>query len=89
MALGPKLIEKLSKVYAPDSRIDQHYNGKDLTFITNESGDPITLFIGKRMETGSISGERYVRKIIRDAKTNKILRSHWDLKGKVTRSNYT
>jgi predicted Holliday junction resolvase-like endonuclease len=85
MALGPKLIEKLNKVYAADSRVDQHYNGKDLTFITNASGEPVTLFIGKRLEDGTIAGERYVRKIIRDAKTNKIQRSHWDLKGKVTR----
>ncbi|MBD1396108.1 hypothetical protein H9Q13_02930 [Pontibacter sp. JH31] len=87
MPLGPKLIEKLNKLYAPDSRIDQHYNGKELTFITNDLGEPVTLFIGKRLEDGAIAGERYVRKIIRDAKSNRILRSHWDLKGKVTRSS--
>ncbi|EJF09843.1 MULTISPECIES: hypothetical protein [Pontibacter] len=87
MALGPKLIEKLNKLYTPDSRLDQHYNGKDLTLITNEKGEAVTLFIGKRLENGAISGERYVRKIVRDSKTGKVLRSHWDLKGKVTRSN--
>ena len=87
MALGPKLIEKLNKLYAPDSRLDMHYNGKDLTFITNELGEPITLFIGKRQDDGSISGERYVRKIIREQNTSKIQRSHWDLKGKVSRSS--
>ncbi|MBF8962333.1 hypothetical protein I0P70_03655 [Pontibacter sp. FD36] len=86
MALGPKLIEKLNKLYTPDSRLDQHYNGKDLTLITNENGEAVTLFIGKRLEDGAISGERYVRKIVRDSKTGKVLRSHWDLKGKVTRS---
>jgi hypothetical protein len=86
MALGPKLTEKLNKVFTPESRLDQHYNGKDLTIITNEEGEPVTLFIGKRQEDGSISGERYVRKIIRDPKTGKVQRSHWDLKGKVSRS---
>lgn len=85
MALGPKLIEKLNKVYAPDSRLDLNYHGKDLTLITNALGEPVTLFIGSRQEDGAISGERYVRKIIRDQNTNKIQRSHWDLKGKVTR----
>lgn len=87
MALGPRLVDKLSKLYAPDSRLDQHYNGKDLTIITNELGEAITLFIGRRLEDGAISGERYVRKIIRDPQTKKIQRSHWDLKGKVSRSS--
>lgn len=87
MALGPKLIEKLNKLYTPDSILYQHYNGKDLTLITNEKGEAVTLFIGKRLENGAISGERYVRKIVRDSKTGKVLQSHWDLKGKVTRSN--
>ncbi|MHC2991539.1 hypothetical protein OB13_08070 [Pontibacter sp. HJ8] len=87
MALGPKLIEKLNKVFAPDTRLDMNYNGKDLTVITNELGEPITLFIGKRQEDGAIAGERYVRKIIRDQNTQKIQRSHWDLKGKVSRSS--
>ncbi|WP_018477992.1 hypothetical protein [Pontibacter roseus] len=87
MSLGPKLIEKLNKVYPPDTRQDTHYNGKDLTFITNERGEPVTLFIGKRNEDGSIAGERYVRTIVRDQKTDKVQRSHWDLKGKVSRSN--
>ncbi|MFD2244857.1 hypothetical protein [Pontibacter ruber] len=86
MALNAKLEDILSKTYAPDARIDQIYHGKDLTFITNELGEPVTLFIGKRREDGAIAGERYVRRIIRKPNSNDIQRSHWELKGKVSRS---
>lgn len=85
MALNPKLEYKLSKKFAPDSRIDDQYNGKDITFITNDLGEPVTLFIGTRQEDGSIAGERYTRKIVRNPHSTDILKSHWDLKGKVSR----
>ena len=87
MALSAKLEVILSKTYMPDSRIDQIYQGKDLTFVTNEWGEPVTLFIGKRREDGAITGERYVRRIIRKPDSNDIQRSHWELKGKVSRSS--
>ncbi|MFT2011065.1 hypothetical protein ACMA1I_20515 [Pontibacter sp. 13R65] len=86
MALNEKLVTKLNKKYAPDARIDDSYNGKDLTFLTNELGEPVTLFIGKRKEDGAITGERYTRKIVRKPGSQEILKSHWDLKGKVTKS---
>ncbi|WP_114783076.1 hypothetical protein [Botryobacter ruber] len=85
MALNEKLVAKLNKKYAPDTRIDDSYHGKDITFITNELGEPVTLFIGKRREDGAIAGERYTRKIVRKPNSDEILKSHWDLKGKVTR----
>lgn len=87
MPLNSKLESKLQKLYKPDARIDDTYHGKDITFITNELGEPVTLFIGKRREDGAIAGERYVRKIIRKPASNEVLKSHWDLKGKVTRSS--
>lgn len=85
MPLNPKLENKLNKLYAPSSRINDSYSGKDLTFITNEFGEPVTLFIGTRREDGAIVGERYVRKIVRKPNSQEILKSHWDLKGKVMR----
>jgi hypothetical protein len=87
MALNAKLEDILSKTYMPDSRIDQIYNGKDLTFVTNEFGEPVTLFIGRRKDDGAIAGERYVRRITRKPDSNDIQRSHWELKGKVSRSS--
>ena len=85
MPLSPRLEYKLSKVYAPSTRVDDVYNGKDISFVTNERGEPVTLFIGKRLEDGSISGERYVRKIVRAPDSDTIQKSHWDNKGKVSR----
>lgn len=86
MPLNKKILEKLNKRFAPDSRLDDTYQGLDLTFITNELGEPVTLFIGKRRPDGAITGERYVRTIKRIANSDQIESSHWDLKGKVTRS---
>ena len=85
MPLNKKLAEKLNKRFAPDSRIDDVYQGLDLTYITNELGEPITLFIGKRRPDGAITGERYTRTIKREPNSDQIKSSHWDLKGKVTR----
>lgn len=86
MPLNPKLEKLLAKTYEPSHRHNQKYGGKDITFITNELGEPVTLFIGKRNEDGSIAGERYVRTIVRQPQGNDILKSHWELKGKVSRS---
>lgn len=86
MGLQSKLEEKLSKIYEPSSRIDDIFKGNAITFITNEYGEPITLFIGKRRPDGSISGERYVRRIQRQEGSTAIKKSHWECKGKVTGS---
>ncbi|RDV14750.1 hypothetical protein DXT99_12320 [Pontibacter diazotrophicus] len=86
MAINPKLLKVLDKTYAPDERYDQKLLGKDITYITNEHGEPITLFIGSRREDGSIAGERYVRRIVRKPDTLEIQKSHWENKGKVSRS---
>lgn len=85
MALSEKLQEKLSKIYPAKTRVDDVFKGNDITFITNELGEPVTLFIGKRGEDGAIKGERYVRKIVRSEDGAKIVKSHWDNKGKVSR----
>jgi hypothetical protein len=85
MALSTKLEAKLNKRYEPSSRIDEVYKGNDITFVTNERGEPVTLFIGKRGSDGAIAGERYVRTIKRSTDGENIQHSHWDLKGKVSR----
>lgn len=86
MPLSPNLEKLLSKIYPPQSTIDDVYHGRDLTFKTNEKGEPVTLFIGQRRPDGAIAGERYVRTIKRDPHTDQIKASHWDLKGKVARN---
>jgi len=86
MPLNPKLLKVLDKKYEPQERYDQKLLGKDLTFITNEHGEPVTLFIGQRREDGSINGERYVRRIVRASDSLEIQKSHWENKGKVSRN---
>ena len=86
MALYKKIEYYLQKAFTPDARIDDRMLGKDLTFITNEFGEPVTLFIGTRRPDGAITGERYVRKIVREPGSQQIQKSHWDLKGKVERA---
>ena len=86
MPLNPKLLKVLDKIYEPQERYDQTILGKAITFIKNEQGEPVTLFIGKRREDGSIAGERYVRSIVRVPGSLEIQKSHWESKGKVTRS---
>ncbi|MDX5420702.1 MAG: hypothetical protein LPK14_00490 [Hymenobacteraceae bacterium] len=85
-AFNPKLEALLGKVYEPGKRYDHKFSGKDIIYITNEYGEPVTLFIGKRREDGSIAGERYVRRITRKPNSNEVLKSHWELKGKVSRA---
>lgn len=85
MGLSEKLEAKLDKIFPPKTKINDVYKGNDLTYITNELGEPISLFIGKRQEDGAIKGERYVRKIVRSEDGLKVLKSHWDNKRKVSR----
>lgn len=69
MALSEHLQQKLSKKYEPLDMINMIYKGNDLSFKTDDEGNPILLFIGKRKENGTIRGERYARRLKRDTKT--------------------
>jgi hypothetical protein len=86
MGLQPALEAKLARIYAPDATISETFRGKDLTIITNDKGQAVTLFIGRRNADGSIAGERYVRRLHYEADGFTIRHSHWELKGKVTRA---
>ena len=86
MAINEKLEKKLGKLYEPSSRIDEVFISNDITIISNERGEAIHLFIGKRNEDGSIRGEHYARRIQREPGSDRIIKSHWDNKGKVTRA---
>lgn len=86
MPLRPALEAKLARTYPPDATIAEAFRGKDLTIITNDKGQAVTVFIGKRNADGSIAGERYVRHLQYEADGTTIRKSHWDLKGKVSRA---
>lgn len=83
--LGKGLIAQLEKTYKPYSRYDMLYRGNDLTFLTNAYGEAVTVFIGKRKEDGDIVGDQYCRRI-KKREDGIIKQSHWDNKGRVSRS---
>ena len=80
--IGPDLEKKLSKIFPPNATIEDKFKNLDLNILTNENGEAITLFIGKRKENGKIAGEVYYRKI-KNRVNNIITESHWDNQGKV------
>lgn len=85
MPLHPELDKKLSKTYEPSARLDEVFKGYDITFLTNELGEPMTLFFGRRRPDGLIAGERYTRTIKRQPGSQEVKSSHWDNQGKIMR----
>jgi hypothetical protein len=83
MPLNQQLQKKLSLRYEPSSMIDMRFKGNDVSFKTDEEGNPMLLFIGTRSEAGTVKGERYARTLKRD-REGKIFKDHWELKGKAT-----
>ena len=83
MALNEELQKKLAKKFEPSSMLEMKYKGYDLSFKTDEEGNAILVFIGKKNESGAIKGERYARTLKKD-REGKIFKDHWELKGKAT-----
>jgi len=83
MALSEHLQKKLQKRYEPSTLVEMTYKGNDVSFKTDEVGNPVLLFIGKRDESGLIRGERYARRLKKDD-TGAVIKDHWELKGKAT-----
>ncbi len=63
--------------------IEMKCKGYDLSFKTEEGGNAVLLFIGKKTKQGAIKGERYARTLKKD-REGKIFKDHWELKGKAT-----
>ena len=83
MNLHASIIKILQKKYEPSALISLKYKGNDLVTKTDENGNPVLLFVGKKTDNGKIAGKRYVRTLIFN-KENVIIKDHWDLKGKAT-----
>jgi hypothetical protein len=82
MPLGRAIIKILEKKYEPSSFIEQRFKGYDIGFKTDDEGNPVLLFLGHKTAEGSIKGQRYARRIVKD-KNGKLLKDHWDDKGTV------
>jgi hypothetical protein len=83
MAIGEDLQKKLSKKFEPSTMVEMKYKGYDLAFKTDDEGNAVQLFIGKKTERETIKGERYSRILKKDGE-GKILKDHWELKGKAS-----
>jgi hypothetical protein len=83
MALSDHLRSKLRKKYQPSSLVEMKYKGNDLSFQTDDEGNPVLLFIGKKNREGNIRGERY-RRTLKKNSEGVLIKDHWDLKGKAT-----
>lgn len=59
MAVSEDLQKKLGKKYESSARVEMKYKGYDLSYKTDEEGNAILLFIGKKTKQGTIKGERY------------------------------
>jgi len=81
MALSEELQKKLGKKYEASSMIEMKFKGYNVSFKTDDEGNAILLFIGKKTEQGTIKGERYARTLKKD-REGKIFKDHWELKGK-------
>lgn len=83
MKLGEDLQKRLRAKFEPGTMIESTYKGKDMAFKTDNEGNAVFLFIGKKNERGFVIGERFQRVLIKD-KEGKIIKDHWDNKGKAT-----
>jgi len=80
---GAGLQKLLDKIREPDQAYEIRFKGNDLLIITNEKGQAVRLFIGKKKPEGRISGDRYSRTIIKTP-SGEIIKDYWQRKGKAT-----
>jgi hypothetical protein len=82
MAFGADLLLKLTRKYEPSSTVFLTFQGNDLAVKTDTEGNATVVFIGKLTSDGKIRGQRYARTLKYDS-AGRIIKDHWDLKGKV------
>ena len=80
MPLSPALIKKLGQKFEPNTMTDMVFKGNALSFKTDNEGNPIQLFLGKRKDNGNIKGDRYARTLKKD-REGKVIKDHWERKG--------
>lgn len=83
MELKEPVKKVLNQVYEPDSMIEKPFKKYHMAFKTDEAGRPVLLFLGHKDIDGRIRGERFARRLRID-KDGKIIKDHWEHKGKAT-----
>lgn len=82
MNIGETLLKKLNKKYEASTIVNLKFRSYDVALKTDEEGNPVLMFIGKKEANGLIKGDRYARRLLKDNE-GKIIKDHWDYKGKV------
>lgn len=82
MKIGEKLLKQVSKKYEPQTLIRFRFGRYDVATKTDDEGNPVLLFIGTADENGTIRGDQFTRKLVKDA-SGAITKDYWDYKGKV------
>ena len=83
MKIGDSLLKKLNRKYEPSTVVTLKFREYDMAVKTDEEGNPIVLFIGKADDRGLIKGDRYARRLLKDA-NGIVIKDHWDYKGKTS-----
>jgi hypothetical protein len=81
--MDPVIVKRISGFFAPNSMTNLKVKGKDVAVKSDAEGNAVQAFIGKLSDNGNIKGERFARTFIKD-KDGKIIKDHWDLKGKAS-----
>lgn len=82
MKISEPLLKILHKQYEPESLVHLRFRSYDLAVKTDAEGNAVVLFIGKADDKGFVKGDRYARRLLKDA-AGKTIKDHWDYKGKV------
>lgn len=82
MKIGYSLLRQLNKKYDPSTMVQRRFKGYDLAMKTDEEGNPVLLFIGTADEQGTIKGDRYARRLLKNEQ-GQVVKDHWDYKGRV------
>lgn len=81
--MSDALIKRLSQPYPSSTMVDLVFKGNDVSIKTNEDGNAMLAFIGKRGPDGNIRGERYARTLKYD-RNGQLIKDHWERKGRAT-----
>ncbi|WP_420151561.1 hypothetical protein [Spirosoma sp.] len=82
MKIGERLLKHLTKKYEPLQMVTFRFGRYDVATKTDEDGNPVLLFIGQADDRGIIKGDQYARRLLKGA-DGKVIKDHWDYKGKV------
>lgn len=83
MELNEDLLKQINRKYDPSSMVRLRYRNLDLVLQTDRDGNATLMFLGRADEQGIIRGDRFRRVLVLD-REGKVIRDHWERKGKAS-----